>query len=735
MPTFNFRGFQTGSEVAISALQSGIIATGSVPNWGQNMASLNILSVDSGERVAPSGVWFEVTDIAGFDVSGGPGPDETYDPSFHEITYIWSFDDPGSFSTPLNAPNAWNDRNVAYGKQVAHVFNDPGTYEVTVWAVDASGTTATASKTITIADPDAAYSGARTIVVAQDGDFTGAPAGADQKTNLSTAVSAYNALGHTGRILLKRGETYSGAKIQIGVSENFRCGAWGTGNRPLLTPLAQSSGGDNNEIFRLSGGSPIRDYCFYDLDLQGPWDPTTLTGDPRFIPFYWLFHSGAASPAYVVHNTRIAGFARINTSNLEPANSLTIFSECEVTDWQDYGLFGHGDMTDGRLGVVGCSVYQNPDACHNGGKDGFGNDHGPWRNSSTLKVYGGGSEFFSNTGWSAGPPGVTTAAQPCIRVSSGGLIGRTWNLERITCEGGFHIIRNTGASGTRTDNPGNVMCDKMLLVGTAQTEQFFPTHHGGTTKRNILAIMPSVKEYSGGANNFFGFGTDNNQAGNLDARQALYNCTALNLHRETDNGDDDVNFSFGSGSFTDIFIENNVYHAPLQQTPEISDAPIDTSMPLTGFTPRYVGLRTAPSRTYHTLQSDLPDGQSFTEDYPDGYGQADFTPGSGHALSVDFDDYYFEINGDVAFTFNASNITITNASGTVWASGDIVRAVLVPYNLATDASYASPASLPLPRPASGSAAIGVSAGLLAYDDFLGSVRSTPQTRGALDFPA
>src|SRR6056297_98454 len=146
MPIFTFEGFTEGSLVAMSAAQGTQGAAGSVPEWrlsNMNTATLDIARIEPAELVAPVGIWFEATDLQGFAVSEPADPDagRAYDPTAHDITYIWDFDDPGTFGAHLNVPTAWNNSNIDYGKKAYHVFETPGTYVLRLSAIDREGVT------------------------------------------------------------------------------------------------------------------------------------------------------------------------------------------------------------------------------------------------------------------------------------------------------------------------------------------------------------------------------------------------------------------------------------------------------------------------------------------------------------------------------------------------------------------------------------------------------------------
>ena len=86
--------------------------------------------------------------------------------------------------------------------------------------------------------------------------------------------------------------------------------------------------------------------------------------------------------------------------------------------------------------------------------------------------------------------------------------------------------------------------------------------------------------------------------------------------------------------------------------------------------------------------------------------------------------YYTADNGDLVVSFDATTLTVTNTSGETWNSGTwylrLDRASQIP---AMDTTYASPATIPLPRPDVGSGALNTGdGGRRPYDDFFGHVR-------------
>ena len=150
MPVIGFQGFTAGSSVALSVDQGADSAQNSVTNWGGSLGSISIESRMATSAVAPAAVWLTATDASGFTLGTAPAG-ASYDPAFHEITYVWTVR--GAPLTPLSAPenmvSGWNDPNTAYGAEVAFAFPDPGTYTIDLWCVDRNGVTATAETSVT----------------------------------------------------------------------------------------------------------------------------------------------------------------------------------------------------------------------------------------------------------------------------------------------------------------------------------------------------------------------------------------------------------------------------------------------------------------------------------------------------------------------------------------------------------------------------------------------------------
>ena len=143
---------------------------------------------------------------------------------YHQLTYDFNFgDDRGLAYSVTGLPK--NTQNGA--PLAAHVFDNPGTYVVSVRARNPSnGQFADATVTITVTDPATVYSGANTICVSTSSTFTDCPAGATQRNTLPPSYA-------NKRVLLRRGETFAAVSL-AGTDDNVLIGAFGSGAKPIV---------------------------------------------------------------------------------------------------------------------------------------------------------------------------------------------------------------------------------------------------------------------------------------------------------------------------------------------------------------------------------------------------------------------------------------------------------------------------------------------------------------------
>lgn len=568
MRNIKFTGFMATSQVSMTAALGQLQASADVDAWGgvASSAKVSIIAKRSFQGIAPEGIWFEAQ-VEEFDVAG-PAEGAVFDPSFHEIFYFWSFGDPGQFQAPVNLPLAHADQNVAYGKTCGHVFNEPGTYTISVTAIDREGNIATDSMEITVEDPDVLFPSTRTIVLARDGDFTGAPAGAVQLTDLGAALSRLDNMGQTGRLLIKRGETHTFGGFRFQVAKNCLVGAWGDASlpKPVIKPV-------NGAFAIIWVNGPINtDVTFQDIKFEGDWDVLTETG-PRIQAVFLT-----TANHYVFNRCNFAGNQIDLYPRFEQDNGRLFINECIFEDWAEYAILG-GNVSDTILeGVFSCTgtrFAQNPNALQGGSRQiGEGNSQGPVRFSSMQQVYFGSNDFFSNAGWSTNVGGMP-AIQPSIRFTNLSR-GDQINIERNCFENGFAILSIKESGTPRVAS--NIMIDKNIFLASSHSATAIEATQPGWTIRSSLFILPPTSPVGLG---FEGFIIMLSNAGNAELTEMpcfVYNNTFIDLRSEAQNFGATipaVNYPQGTAG-SNVTEANNILLAPNRASPVTGDAPLET---------------------------------------------------------------------------------------------------------------------------------------------------------------
>ena len=248
--------------------------------------------------VAPLYVFFDVTQ----DDHVLKPPDVDGHLDYADIRYEWDFGDAKSGTWTTSARN----KNRATGYLAAHVYDQPGSYQVSLAATDLSGHTEKYSVPIMVQDPNQTFAGESTICAStrrSTDAFAGCPAGARRVTTGNLADVAQH-FGDGRRILLRRGDRWSYSEsLRVSTNGPMTIGAYGTcdnpsrlgicANAPVLEAAgARSSGG----IFELN---QARDVRFMDLSFEGPLDHEAAIGgvtEMHQILFYRLQARGFDTP-------------------------------------------------------------------------------------------------------------------------------------------------------------------------------------------------------------------------------------------------------------------------------------------------------------------------------------------------------------------------------------------------------------------------------------------------------
>jgi MYXO-CTERM domain-containing protein len=209
------------------------------------------------EGVAPLAVFFDARDST---CEGCAGVVDTW----HDLAYRWNFGDADAGTWSVSG----RSKNREIGPAAGHVFEQPGHYVVTLTVTDpVSGSIATTTHEIDVADPDQTFAGGNTICYrsSDSGGFDGCPAGAGQKTIASLNAVYSDCAGADHRCLLRRGDTFT-AKSTIFLDANAPqiLGAFGRGAKPVID--AAALGG----FALFQGAIDGDDWRIMDLRLVGP---------------------------------------------------------------------------------------------------------------------------------------------------------------------------------------------------------------------------------------------------------------------------------------------------------------------------------------------------------------------------------------------------------------------------------------------------------------------------------
>jgi hypothetical protein len=159
-----------------------------------------------------------------FDATGSTSTNSSMEKGgdFHQIKHAFNFGDPKSGTHALSGLS--KNEEAAGGGLAAHVYDNPGTYTVTLESTDSSGSKTSTSLQLTVLDP----SGLATYAISKAGDFADAPAGAKQLTALPKFES-------NSRYFFRSGENWSGSEIRIqDPLANIQIDAYGSGAKPIF---------------------------------------------------------------------------------------------------------------------------------------------------------------------------------------------------------------------------------------------------------------------------------------------------------------------------------------------------------------------------------------------------------------------------------------------------------------------------------------------------------------------
>lgn len=580
-PTYFFHLLHRDGSGNISAVASTTGVTVSSAS-----ATINVVR-RSALWVAPEAFVFDLS-LSGFDTPG-PASGEIYDPQFHELYYLWDFDDAYDFEAPEHLDTGHERAGIAYGPTVSHTYRAPGNYEVSCLVIEpSSGKSATARLNIAVGNPDQTFPGTNTIFVDAVGGAAGAPPGARYANTLDAAWDA--ATGQQSapkRIMLARGQTFSlrGRAMGNGGANNTSSlhivAAPGAGAKPIVNTGGTVLWSDT----ATTGTGTDKDLVVQGLDWRGQWNGVTETGN-SYDGFLFL----ANPPRQALFDGNVlSGFANIlatSGSDSSMSNTMLVANDNVMTNWRLYAVFGRYGIN----ALTGNRLAHNPNGMGGGPRSANGHtEGGPIRMPTPERAIVHSNDMFSNAGWFSNVEGYYTT-QPCMRWNTTPQVGPILNMQCNSLEGGYTPLEIKSQS----QNPGfavNAMCEKNTIVGNFMTAYLVTCEFGGTTFRNNRMIQPDVSRFTGIFNprSFINIDYQGNNAENGSSPIAIYNNTFLNQLTPGNRSDGlatPAALVDADAEFTAVTVHNNIDHQP--NMGRVADAPLSTQVL---WSARYIGYQ------------------------------------------------------------------------------------------------------------------------------------------------
>lgn len=544
-------------------------------------------------QVAPEALFFEVN-VGGFDAVG-PAAGQVYDDRFHNLHYVWDFDDTYEFVAPENLPTARRNAGTAYGPWVSHTFRAPGKYRVSVFVIEpSSGKQATAHLDVIIENPEQIFPGRNTIFLSPSGDFTYAPPSALRVVSGEISEAFNRNIGGQEtapkRLVLNRGETFSFSGLSPGFggrTPSFHIVAGGgEGERPIVS----CTGGVFWNDMVTAAKTPSKDMVWQNLVLQSSFQSTLVAGSGDHPTLFSWFNN----PPHLalIDGCTISGFLAAVIVGQTEGNHAMVLNDTLITNFDTAIL----DASFAGFAITGSAITADVDAL----VDSTGN--GGWgarlAGQSVLSIIQS-SDFFSRQGWSGN--GEITATQPCLRLNASSFEGAKINCQANVMEGGFNVV-TMGPGEGQPKRPINALFEKNYVVGGYQTVNTLNFGFGGTTIRNNIFVMPDTRRLLGASNPHSFILLDGENYGpptvpeNDRAPIAIVNNTFVNrLRKEAyqwGTADSMSVFANVNGHFANIIVANNVIHQPRSDWPMTADAPL-ASRDNTFFLARERGYQTS----------------------------------------------------------------------------------------------------------------------------------------------
>ncbi|PIW64253.1 MAG: hypothetical protein COW12_07060, partial [Candidatus Omnitrophica bacterium CG12_big_fil_rev_8_21_14_0_65_45_16] len=416
--------------------------------------------------------------------AAGTTSDITDEP-FHELQYVWDFNDPGA--SFVNRPDV--DPNIARGPLAAHLYEEPGDYTIILTVTDSNENTVSQEFYVTVYDPETVYSDS-TYCVSLAGDFTECPTQnpAFHSTDLTEGFNAVFDGNGPKRLLIHRGETYEKcdeARPDDVVGPVF-VGAYGTGDYPVITSEQCPPSGNNvvagGPLIRLLGDTS--DVTIADIKWIGGYNAVDGTGNRKTI---YDAVDGPNVTNFVLLRNDISGFGL----TLRQYGQRHFFIvDNKISNWQNYGSYGSLESS----AFLGNSIKQKENALNEPGGRSCAGDleiepcppaHSPIRMPSPVKMVISFNDLFNNAGWSSDG----RAHGPALRFIVDGH-GENSVISENIFTGGFTVVTldNQQRDGSALNPNDRTLFERNLLVATRNTQTMIATRPPGKIIRNNVLL-------------------------------------------------------------------------------------------------------------------------------------------------------------------------------------------------------------------------------------------------------
>lgn len=367
----------TASIVIGAAIEEGDLVIARNATTTSDDAATYTIVIDSSMTTAPNPASIVFNALIGSTFPGIADPEK-------QLSFWWGFGDAGATFDYVASTWGRNNANRAQGGITGHVFENVGSYTVKCFVYNHdTGAYGYAEQVITVTDADLYYATTDTICLDPSSTFAGVPAGSQQVTSWNAAQTAIETIKAGSRLLIARGQTLNldHNSTLLSIYNNQRYGAFGDGAEPIINLPTEGMDNFASAIFYGSAGTSRgtgENTVISDWDIRGNYDAELGIGEANNSNFANL--DGNSKVGF--HNVKVSGIGKaLSLVNVSGLPDRILISNCQFTNWFDYGILGRGSNTV----IVGSSIKQKATA--GSGKNAKEKFQGRIESNGTQTVY------------------------------------------------------------------------------------------------------------------------------------------------------------------------------------------------------------------------------------------------------------------------------------------------------------------------------------------------------------